>query len=746
MLEEVMNDRSYVPMKAKELAMLLGIPKSQRDELAQVLDYLVSEGRIGISKKGKYGKPEVFSVNGIFSGHPKGFGFVTVEGMGQDVFIPEDRTGAALHGDRVQIVVESQDRGDGRRAEGSVLKVLEHANKEVVGYYQKSKGFGFVIPDNQKISKDIFIPQGCDMGAVTGHKVVARVKDFGDANHKPEGVVTEILGHVNDPGTDILSIVRAYGLPEEFPPEVMDEVEGCPDEVAVPGPARDEETWDGPYGIGDLTSPADWIGDLAGRLDLRGLRTVTIDGEDAKDLDDAVTLCRDGQGGYILGVHIADVGHYVKEGRPLDKEALKRGTSVYLVDRVIPMLPHKLSNGICSLNAGTDRLALSCIMELDDQGNVLDHKIAETVIHVDRRMTYTAVNAIVTDEDEAVMAEYEGFVPMFRLMKEVSDILREKRRKRGAIDFDFPESKIILDAQGKPLEIKPYERNAATKIIEDFMLAANETVAEDYFWQSLPFLYRTHDNLDPEKMKQLGTFIHNFGYFIRLQQGEIHPKELQKLLDKIEGTPEEVLLSRLTLRSMKQAKYTTLCSGHFGLAARYYTHFTSPIRRYPDLQIHRIIKESLKGGLGNKRVSHYEAILPGVAMQTSALERRAEEAERETDKLKKCEYMSRFIGQEFDGVVSGVTNWGLYVELPNTVEGLVRISELRDDYYIFDEQHYELVGEMTKKTFKLGQTIRVQVVSTDRLLRTVDFILPRDWDRSAGKEASVQGCKSHMQS
>lgn len=737
MLEAVMNDKSYVPMKAKELAMLLGIPKSQRDELTQVLDYLVSEGRIGISKKGKYGKPEVFSVNGIFCGHPKGFGFVTVEGMEQDVFIPEDRTGAALHGDRVQIVVESQDRGSGRRAEGSVLKVLEHANKEVVGYYQKSKGFGFVIPDNQKISKDIFIPQGCDMGAVTGHKVVARIKEFGDANHKPEGVVTEILGHVNDPGTDILSIVRAYGLPEEFPPEVMDEVEGCPDEVAVPGMTRDEETWDGPYGIGDLTSPADWTGDLAGRLDLRGLRTVTIDGEDAKDLDDAVTLCRDGQGGYILGVHIADVSHYVKEGRPLDKEALKRGTSVYLVDRVIPMLPHKLSNGICSLNAGTDRLALSCIMELDAQGNVLDHKIAETVIHVDRRMTYTAVNAIVTDGDEAVMAEYEGFVPMFMLMKEVSDILREKRKKRGAIDFDFPESKIILDAQGKPLEIKPYERNAATKIIEDFMLAANETVAEDYFWQSLPFLYRTHDNPDPEKMKQLGTFIHNFGYFIRLQQGEIHPKELQKLLDKIEGTPEEVLLSRLTLRSMKQAKYTTLCSGHFGLAARYYTHFTSPIRRYPDLQIHRIIKESLKGGLGEKRAGHYEAILPVVAMQTSALERRAEEAERETDKLKKCEYMSRFIGQEFDGVISGVTNWGLYVELPNTVEGLVRISELRDDYYIFDEQHYELVGEMTRKTFKLGQPIRVQVASTDRLLRTVDFILPRDWDRSAGKEASV---------
>ena len=482
------------------------------------------------------------------------------------------------------------------------------------------------------------------------------------------------------------------------------------------------------YGINDLKTHEDWTGELAGRLDLRGLQTVTIDGEDAKDLDDAVTICKTGKGTYILGVHIADVSHYVKEGSPLDKEALKRSTSVYLVDRVIPMLPHKLSNGICSLNAGTDRLALSCIMEVDAQGTVTDHKVAETVIHVDRRMTYTAVNAIVTGRDEAVMAEYEGFVPMFDCMKELSLILREERRKRGAIDFDFPESKILLDPKGKPLEIKPYVRNAATKIIEDFMLLANETVAEDHYWQSIPFLYRSHDNPDPEKMKQLGTFINNFGYFIKMQHGEIHPKELQKLLDKIEGTPEEALLSRLTLRSMKQAKYTTLCSGHFGLATRYYTHFTSPIRRYPDLQIHRIIKENLKGGLGDKRTGHYERILPEVAVQTSALERRADEAERETDKLKKCEYMSQFIGQEFDGVISGVTSWGLYVELPNTVEGLVRMSDLSDDYYIFDEQHYELTGEMTKKTYKLGQPVRVTVSGTDRLLRTVDFVLARNWD------------------
>lgn len=739
-LTELMDDKAYVPMKAKELAILLNIPKSQRDDLMEVLNALVAEGRIGVSKKGKYGKAETFSVNGIFSGHPKGFGFVTVEGMEQDVFIPEDKTGAALHGDRVQIVVEPDSRmsgsrsgmgSGGRRAEGSVIRVLEHANQEVVGYYQKNKNFGFVIPDNQKLAKDIFIPQGCDMGAVTGHKVVVKITDFGSEKHKPEGRVTEIIGHVNDPGTDILSIVRAYGLPEAFPQEVMEEIEDIPDHVTVPGQPVEMGSL---YGISDLVSPDGWGGELSGRLDLRGLQTVTIDGEDAKDLDDAVTICRDGQGHYILGVHIADVSHYVKEGSPLDREALKRSTSVYLVDRVIPMLPHKLSNGICSLNAGTDRLALSCIMEVDAQGTVLDHRIAGTVIHVDRRMTYTAVNAVVTDRDEAVMAEYEEFVPMLDCMKELADILRENRRKRGAIDFDFPESKIVLNEQGKPLEIKPYERNAATRIIEDFMLLANETVAEDYYWQSIPFLFRSHDNPDPEKMKQLGTFINNFGYFIKMQHGEIHPKELQKLLDKIEGTPEEALLSRLTLRSMKQAKYTTLCSGHFGLATRYYTHFTSPIRRYPDLQIHRIIKETLKGGLSDKRAAHYEKILPEVAVQTSALERRADEAERETDKLKKCEYMSRFIGQDFDGAISGVTNWGLYVELPNTVEGLVRMSDLDDDYYIFDEQHYELIGEMTKKTYKLGQPVRVTVSSTDRLLRTVDFILAKDWEKHPVEE------------
>ncbi len=707
-LMAVINDKTYVPMKLKELAMLLNIPKTQRNDLKEVMDALVAEGKVGISKKGKYGKPETFSMTGMFCGHPKGFGFVTVEGLEQDVFIPGEKTGGALHGDKVQIVVESESRG--KRAEGSVIRVLEHANERVIGYYQKNKSFGFVIPDNQKIGKDIFIPQGKDMGAVTGHKVVVNVTDFGGENKKPEGIVTEIIGHVNDPGTDIISIIKAYGLPEEFPAEVMKSLERIPDEI------------DGK--------------DMAGRLDLRKLKTVTIDGEDAKDLDDAITIeKRDGV--YTLGVHIADVSHYVTEKSPLDEEALKRGTSVYLVDRVIPMLPHKLSNGICSLNEGTDRLALSCIMEIDAQGHLLGHEIAETVINVDRRMTYTAVNAVVTDRDESVMAEYRDFVDMFDLMKELADILRAQRKKRGSIDFDFPESKIILDEKGKPVDIRPYERNAATKIIEDFMLMANETVAEDYFWQEIPFVYRTHDNPDPEKMKRLGTFINNFGYAIRTQQGEVHPKELQKLLNKIEGTPEEALISRLTLRSMRQAKYTTVCTGHFGLAAKYYTHFTSPIRRYPDLQIHRIIKENLRGGLGEKRIAHYDRILPGVTVACSAMERRADEAERETDKLKKCEYMSKRIGEEFDGVISGVTNWGLYVELPNTVEGLIHVNELHGDYYVFDGERMELTGELSRTTYKLGQKIRVQVSGTDKLSRTIDFVLAKDFDApksGAGQE------------
>ena len=732
MLLTLMKDPTYVPMKLKELAMLLGVPKEQRKDLEEVLNELVASGKVGISKKGKYARSEVFAQTGIFSAHHRGFGFVTIEGRDGDLFVPPDDTGDAMDGDTVQVIIDENGRGG--RAEARVLKVLKHANETLIGTFEKNKSFGFVIPDNPRITMDIFIPQGKENGAVSGHKVVVKLDTYATRNKNPEGHVQEILGHINDPGVDILSIVRAYGLPEEFPEDVMEEVSHAPEELSAEYVAEE---------IGKN-----------GRVDLRDVPMVTIDGEDAKDLDDAVSVSKEtinGETIYHLGVHIADVSHYVKEGTPLDAEAYKRGTSVYLVDRVIPMLPHRLSNGICSLNAGCDRLAMSCLMDIDEKGIIVGHKICESVVRIDRRMTYTAVNAILeakngTEEPQTgapekekskekaefakkCLEEYADFVPMFLLLDETARVLRKKRMARGAVDFDFPECKIILDAKGRPVEIRPYERNAATMLIEDCMLAANETVAEDYYWQQIPFLYRSHEKPDGEKIKRFGILINNFGYSIRLQNGELHPKEMQKLLEKAAGSPEEALLARLALRSMKQAKYTTECMGHFGLAANYYTHFTSPIRRYPDLQIHRIIKENLHGGLTKKRIAHYEKILPEVAIWTSSRERLADEAERETDKAKKVQFMERHIGEEFTGVISGISNYGFYVELPNTVEGMVRLANLDGDYYVFDEEHYELVGERTRKKFKLGQTVKIQVVSVDRYLKTIDFLPVRNFDK-----------------
>lgn len=599
--------------------------------------------------------------------------------------------------DTVQVAVTSENSG--KRREGTITKIISRGTTRIVCTYEKSKTFGFAVPDNPKFGSDIFIPQERSKGAVSGHKVVVEITDYGKEGRKPEGKVVEIIGHINDPGTDIMSIVKAYDLPVEFSEKIMHQVENVSNEVST--------------------------ADMAGRMDFRDWQTVTIDGEDAKDLDDAITLTKEGDN-YKLGVHIADVSNYVQEHSALDVEALSRGTSVYLVDRVIPMLPHKLSNGICSLNAGENRLTLSCVMTIDTKGNVIDHTIAESVIKVDRRMSYTSVKKILEDHDENEIREYEELVPMFELMQELAAILRKKRMKRGSIDFDFPETKIVLDDKGKPVEIKPYERNVATKIIEDFMLIANETVAQDYFWQELPFVYRTHDNPDTEKIKKLSTFINNFGYSIHIGQDEVHPKELQKLLQKIDGTPEEALISRLTLRSMKQAKYTTMSTGHFGLATPYYCHFTSPIRRYPDLQIHRIIKDNLRGRMNAKKIEHYDKILPEVAKHSSEMERRADEAERETDKLKKVEYMSERIGEVFEGVISGVTEWGFYVELPNTVEGLVHVTTLVDDYFHYNESTYELVGEVTNIRYKLGQRVHVMVTGTDKILRTIDFRVVRE--------------------
>lgn len=652
---------------------------------------------------------------GKFIANAKGFGFVEVEELETDIFIGDMDVKGAMHGDAVEVRIRTY-RG-GKRPEGVIVKILERGITEVVGTFQRRKNFGFVVCDNQKILQDIFIPLEAMNGALDGQKVVAEITQYAEKGKKPEGKIKEVLGFLEIPGTDILCIAKEYQLPLGFTEKQLNQAE----RIAKP------------------VSEAD----MFGRMDLRDTVMVTIDGEDAKDLDDAVSMEKVGDL-YRLGVHIADVANYVQESSALDKEALKRGTSVYLVDRVIPMLPKALSNGICSLNAGEDRLALSCIMDVDDKGNVVNHTIAETVIHVNERMTYTSVKKILEDQDEAEREKYKELVPMFEMMAHVAGVLREKRARRGSIDFDFPETKVKLNALGQAVDILPYERNTATKLIEDFMLLANETVAEHFFWQELPFVYRTHEKPDPEKMAKLGIFIRNFGYYFKAGNGEVHPKELQKLLDKISGTKEEALLSRLTLRSMQRAAYTTECSGHFGLAAKYYCHFTSPIRRYPDLQIHRIIKDSLRGRLNERKLAHYTKILPEVAMQSSKMERRADEAERETVKLKKAEYMKEHLGEIYEGVISGVTNYGIYVELDNTVEGMVHVNSMRNDYYYFDEIHYELVGQDSGVKYKLGERVLVQVKRVDMVSKTIDFRLIDREDIEDG-ESSERECETDCQ-
>jgi len=698
MILKFVSSEEYRPLSIKEMGAVLQVPAKEKKEYRSVLDELFAEGKLHLDLRGKVKPLPGHIMTGKYMATQKGFGFVRAEGEPDDIFISAHDTKGAMDGDSVQVILKKHTKG--RRREGEVISILERGSVILVGTYSSSRSFGFVVADNHKFTKDIYIAKADTKGAVTGHKVVVEITDYGNETRNPEGRVLEIIGHINDPGVDILSVIKAYGLPEAYPDAVLDETEKVPEEV--------EES------------------QKAGRTDYRDLQTVTIDGEDAKDLDDAITLTKEGDM-YHLGVHIADVSQYVTERSALDREALKRGTSVYLVDRVIPMLPHKLSNGICSLNQGADRLALSCMMEINAKGEVVKHRIEETVIRVNRRMSYTSVHKIVEEKDEEERKEYEELVSMFELMYELAEILRVRRLKRGSVDFDFPESKIILDDKGKPMDVMLYERNNAHRIIEEFMLVANQTVAEEYFWQELPFVYRTHEAPDSEKIEQLNAFVNNFGYTIKMgKDEEIHPKEIQKLIKNVDGTAEEALISRLALRSMKQAKYTVGCEGHFGLAMKYYCHFTSPIRRYPDLQIHRIIKENIHGTLSGKRVEHYRQILPEVAAEASRLERRAEEAEREVEKMKKAEYMEQFIGQTFDGIISGVTTWGMYVELPNTIEGMIRVADIPGDYYYFEEEKYQMVGEHTHKAFKLGDTIRVTVDAVDKVLRTIDFVIAQE--------------------
>ena len=696
-----MESEGYVPIKRRDMRAMLSVPQEDREKFESLINELIAEGRVFETKKGKLASPKDLQMaTGTFIGHARGFGFVTPDAGGEDIFIPASETMGAMQKDRVLYkVLHKAEKG--KKADGVIVRILERGQQRIVGTFEAgSKGYGFVVADDKKIAKDIFISRENTKGAVTGHKVVVEITDYGEDRRNPEGKVIEILGHVNDPGVDVLSVIRRYELAVEFPEEVYAEIEHLGTEVAE--------------------------ADKKGREDLRDLLTITIDGADAKDLDDAVSLKRLGNGNFELGVHIADVSHYVRENTALDKEAYARGTSVYLVDRVIPMLPHKLSNGICSLNPHVDRLALSCLMEVNGRGEVVSHRILESVINSDYRMTYTAVREILEDGTPALLEQYAEILPMLEDMEELRQILGEKRRKRGSVNFDLPESKIILDENGKPIDIKPYEKSIATNMIEEFMLVCNETIAENSFWQEMPFMYRSHQEPDEDKLEKMEQFLRGFGYYLRKKDGEIHPRELQKVLQKAEETDEERIITRMVLRSMMQARYTAENGGHFGLAAKYYCHFTSPIRRYPDLEIHRMIKKMLHGELDEKASAYYRRKMPDWAKHCSKQERIAEDAERDTDALKKVEFMEDKVGQIYEGIISGVTNWGIYVELPNTIEGMVALSQMDDDYYEFDEKKMLVFGKRTKKSYRLGDKVVVSVAKVDRMMGTIDFVFEEE--------------------
>ena len=696
-----MESEGYVPIKRRDMRAMLSVPQEDREKFESLINELIAEGRVFETKKGKLASPKDLQMaTGTFIGHARGFGFVTPDAGGEDIFIPASETMGAMQKDRVLYkVLHKAEKG--KKADGVIVRILERGQQRIVGTFEAgSKGYGFVVADDKKIAKDIFISRENTKGAVTGHKVVVEITDYGEDRRNPEGKVIEILGHINDPGVDILSVIRRYELAVEFPEEVYAEIEHLGTEVAE--------------------------ADKKGREDLRDLLTITIDGADAKDLDDAVSLKRLGNGNFELGVHIADVSHYVREDTALDKEAYARGTSVYLVDRVIPMLPHKLSNGICSLNPHVDRLALSCLMEVNGRGEVVSHRILESVINSDYRMTYTAVREILEDGTPALLEQYAEILPMLEDMEELRQILGEKRRKRGSVNFDLPESKIILDENGKPIDIKPYEKSIATNMIEEFMLVCNETIAENSFWQEMPFMYRSHQEPDEDKLEKMEQFLRGFGYYLRKKDGEIHPRELQKVLQKAEETDEERIITRMVLRSMMQARYTAENGGHFGLAAKYYCHFTSPIRRYPDLEIHRMIKKMLHGELDEKASAYYRRKMPDWAKHCSKQECVAEDAERDTDALKKVEFMEDKVGQIYEGIISGVTNWGIYVELPNTIEGMVALSQMDDDYYEFDEKKMLVFGKRTKKSYRLGDKVVVSVAKVDRMMGTIDFVFEEE--------------------
>ena len=697
-----MKEEAYKPMEIPEIAKIFNINKNEYKSFKKAIKTMEKEGLLARDESDKLGLAQRMGViTGKIEIHDRGFGFLIpdIEGI-KDLFIAKTNLMGAMNGDRVVAKIIKEGR-NGKRTEGIIINIVERVNKNIVGIYEDNKSFGFVLPEDKRIQNDIFISKKDRNGAKKGQIVMVEITRWPDGKRKnPEGKVVEILGRPGDKGIDIDIIIRKYNLPEDFPPSVLNSSLDIEDFIT-----EDE---------------------IKGRLDLRNVKMVTIDGEDAKDLDDAVSIERLENGNFKLGVHIADVTHYVKEGSVIDKEAFKRATSVYLIDRVIPMLPKKLSNGICSLNPKVDRLTLSCIMEVNRQGKVVNHTIAQSVIKTNERMTYTDVTKILRDNDVELIERYKDLVDDFKAMEELCKILRKKRLDRGAIDFDFEECKIILDEKGKPIDIKPYERAIANRMIEEFMLLANETVAEHMEKLKVPFVYRIHENPNAEKLEKFKAFIYNLGYNDITWGEEVNPKALQRVLDKFKGENEETIISTLLLRSMMQARYSPECAGHFGLAANYYCHFTSPIRRYPDLQIHRIIKEYLNKELTENRSKKLVSIVDSAAKQSSEMERVAQEAEREVDDLKKAEYMKDRIGEIFEGMISSVTGFGAFVELPNTIEGLVHITSFRDDYYIYDEDRLILIGERNKKIYRLGDKLKVLCSKVDILSREIYFEIVED--------------------
>ncbi|CAI9385616.1 ribonuclease R [Niallia circulans] len=692
-----MKDEAYKPLTVQELEEAFGIEDSSHfKDFVKALVQMEEKGLVVRTRSNRYGLPEKMNlIRGKLAGHAKGFAFVIPEEQGMDdIFIPPNEVKTALNGDIVLARVTSE--SSGQRREGTIVRIIERGVQQIVGTYSESKHFGFVIPDDKKIATDIFIPKGSTKGAIEGHKVVVKLTSYPEGRKNAEGEVIKILGHKNDPGVDILSVIHKHGLPLAFPENVLDQANSAPDTI-------DEK-------------------EIANRRDLRNETIVTIDGADAKDLDDAVTVTILENGHYKLGVHIADVSYYVTENSPIDVEAEERGTSVYLVDRVIPMIPHRLSNGICSLNPKVDRLTLSCEMEISPEGEVVKHEIFQSVIKTTERMTYADVNSILHEKDEALRAKYEGLVPMFERMEELAAILRKKRMTRGAIDFDFKESKVIVDEDGKPQDVILRERSVAEKLIEEFMLVANETVAEHFHWMQVPFIYRIHEDPKEEKLRRFFEFITNFGYIVKGTANSVHPRALQEIIEAVQGTPEEMVISTVMLRSMQQAKYYPESLGHFGLSTEFYTHFTSPIRRYPDLIVHRLIRTYLiEGDISSATQEKWNSRLTEIAEHSSSMERRSVEAERETDELKKSEYMLDKIGEEYDGIISSVTNFGMFVELTNTIEGLVHVSYMTDDYYRYDERHFAMIGERTGKVFRIGDEITVRVVNVNKDERAIDF-------------------------